>query len=159
MLSTGFLTGALALLCLIAVIISISKRKLSKDGKAKSADLKGVFFAIGFVPMVIMTISSFRAQSPVIFNFFAYIRNPFLSVEFTLDAFAGLGEFSFVIDFFTAILFGSTVALTLSNDFESLCVSDHIPGGAGHRNEVFEVRDPEHKEVTASYLRYCRILS
>ena len=159
MLSTGFLTGALALLCLIAVIVSISKRKLSKDGKAKSADLKGVFFAIGFVPMVIMTISSFRFQSPVISNFFAYIRNPFLSVEFTLDAFAGLGEFSFVIDFFTAILFGSTVALTLSSDFESLCVSDHVPGVRDQREISFEVKDPVHKEVSASYLRYCRILS
>lgn len=159
MLSTGFLTGALALLCLIAVIASIGKRKLSKDGKAKSADLKGVFFAIGFVPMVIMTISSFRFHSPVLSGFFAYIRNPFLSVEFTLDAFAGMGEFSFVIDFFTAILFGSTVAITLSSDFESLCVSDRVPGVPGHHNETFEVRDPENKEVAVSYLRYCRILS
>ena len=159
MLSTGFLTGALALLCLIALIVSIFKHKLSKEGKSKSSDLKGVFFAIGFVPMVIMTLSSFRFQSPTLANFFAYIRNPFFSVEFTLDAFASFGPFSFVIDFFTAILFGSTVAITISEAFEPRCVSDRISSGAGCSDILFGIKAPEHKEVSVSYLRFCRILS
>ena len=159
MLSTGFLTGALALLCLIALIVSMVRHKLSKEGKNKSSDLKGVFFAIGFLPMAIVTLSSFRFQSPAIANFFAYIRNPFLSVAFTLDAFAGIGEFSFVIDFFTAILFGSTVAITISEAFEPRCVSDCVACGRRRSEASFDVIDPEYKESAVSYLRYCRFLS
>lgn len=159
MLSTGFLTGALALLCLIALIVSIFKHKLSKEGKSKSSDLKGVFFAIGFVPMVIMTLSSFRFQSPTLANFFAYIRNPFFSVEFTLDAFASFGPFSFVVDFFTAILFGSTVAITISEAFEPRCVSDRVSCGRGQSEGSVDIVSPEYEETAVSYLRYCRFLS
>ena len=159
MLSTGFLTGALALLCLIALIVSMVRHKLSKEGKNKSSDLKGVFFAIGFLPMAIVTLSSFRFHSPAIANFFAFMRNPFLSIEFTLDAFAGLGEFSFVIDFFTAILFGSTVAITISEAFEPSCVSARVSDGRGRSEASFDVIEPEYKESAVSYLRYCRFLS
>ena len=159
MFSIGFLTGALALLCLIGIIVSIVKHRLSKDEKDKSSDLKGVFFAIGFLPMVFMTLSSFRGSSPVLTHFFAYIRNPFLSWEFTLDAFAGLSEFPVVMDLFTAIIFGSTVAITLSGDFDQLFVSDRISSGAGCSDILFGIKAPEHKEVSVSYLRFCRILS
>lgn len=159
MSSTVFLTGALALLCLVAVVVSICKRKSSKKQKQNSSDLNGVFFAIGFLPMALMTLFSFRSQSPILANFFAYIRNPFLSVEFTLDAFAGFGNLPFVIDFFTAILFGSTVAITLSGDMDSLRTPDHVKNGAGNTDAVYDVVEPAHKEVSVSYLRYCRILS
>ncbi len=159
MSSTAFLTGALALLCLVAVIVSICKRKSSKNQKQNFSDLKGVFFAIGFLPMALMTLFSFRSQSPILANFFAYIRNPFLTVEFTLDAFAGFGNLPFVFDFFTAILFGSTVAITLSGDIDPLRASDRVKSGAGNTDVSFGVVDPAHKEVSVSYLRYCRILS
>ena len=159
MISIGFLTGALALLCLIGIIVSIAKHKLTKEQDGKTSDLRGVFFAIGFVPMLLMTLSSFRINSPALTHFFAYIRNPFLSVEFTLDAFAGIGEFSFIMDFFTAVLFGSTVAITLAGSYESCLVADRVSGGAGRADVLFGVKDPEHKEVSVSYLRFCRILS
>ena len=158
MSSTVFLTGALALLCLIALIVSVCKHKLSKEEKQKASGFGGVFFAIGFVPMALMTLSSFRAQSPILANFFAYFRTP-LSFEFTLDAVVGVGNLSFVIDFFTAILFGSTVAIALSGDFEPLRTSDHISGGAGQKDVAFCVNNVEHKELTVSYLKFCRILS
>jgi len=159
MFSTGFLTGALALLCLIGIIVSIVKHRLNKDEKGKSSDLQGVFFAIGFLPMIFMTLSSFRSYSASLTQFFACIRNPFLSFEFTLNAVTGLSEFSFVLDFFTAIIFGSTVAITLSGDLDHRQLSDHVSGGAGRGDVVYGVLDPEHKEVSVSYLRFCRIRS
>ena len=155
----GFLTGALALLCLVEIVLSVVKHKLSKKEDHKSSDVKGVFFAIGFLPMVLMTLSSFRLHSPILTQFFAYIRNPFLSVEFTLDAFAGLGEFSFIMDFFTAILFGSTVAITLSGGLSARCVTDRISVGSERKDVLYGVKDSEPREVSASYLTFCRYLS
>ena len=156
---TGFLTGAVALLCFVEIIISIVKCKLSDKEGGKSLDLKGVFFAIGFLPMVLMTLSSFRVGSPFLTHLFAYIRNPFLSMEFALDAFAGLSEFSFIFDFFTAVLFGSTVAITLSGGFSSRCVTDRISVGSERKDVLYGVKDSEPREVSASYLTFCRYLS
>jgi len=158
MFSTGFLTGALALLCLVVVIASIFKRKLSKV-KNKAFDLKGVFLAFGFLPMAIMTLFSFRFQSAVLTNFFAYLRTPFLSFEFAIDAFAGFGQVSFVMDFFTVIIFGSTVAIALSSDVDSRLVPDHISGGANRNTAVFGEENLEKKGVSVPYLTYCRFLS
>ena len=159
MISIGFLTGALALLCLVGIIVSVVKHRLSKGQDGKSSDLKGVFFAIGFLPMLLMTLSSFRVNSPLLTHFLAYVRNPFLSLEFTLDAFAGIGEFSFFMDFFTAVLFGSSVAVTLASSYASRCVTDLASVKAGRTDVLFGVKDPEHKEVSVSFLRFCRILS
>ena len=159
MISIGFLTGALALLCLIGLVVTAIKHKLSKKGEGKSSDLKGVFFVIGFVPMLFVTLSSFRGHSAYLSQFFAYIRNPFLSMEFFFDALIGFDELPFVMDFFTAILFGSTVAITLSGDFEPRCVPDHLSGRAGNKDAFSDFNGSESREGSASYLTFGRYLS
>ena len=157
MISVGFLTGALALLCLIGVIVSAAKHKPSKEKKSKSSDVKGMVFAIGFFPMLLMTLSSFRAHSAYLTQFFAYFRNPILSAEI-VDTFLGLGEFPIVLDFFTAIIFGSSVALALSGGLKAR-VSKHIVDRASQRKVNFDMKDTESHEISASYLTFCRYLS
>ena len=159
MISIGILTGALALLCLVGGVVSAIKHRLSKKEDGKSSGLKGVFFVIGFFPMLFVTLSTFRGHSAYLTQFFAYIRNPFPSVEFLFDSFIGFSELPVVLDFFTAIVFGSTVAITLSGGFAPRCVPDHISGRAGHDAFVFNFKGTEPREVSAPYLTFCRYLS
>jgi len=56
-------------------------------------------------------------------------------------------------------LFGSTVAITISEAFEPSCVSARVSDGRGRSEASFDVIEPEYKESAVSYLRYCRFLS
>jgi len=158
MFSIGFLTGALALLCFVGVVTSIVRRRLSKQQNAKSFDQKGVFFAIGFVPMVLMALSSFRFSSPALMNFFAIIRNPFISFEIAFNTFAGFQEASLVMDFFTAVLLGSSVVITLSDEYDSL-MSDRRSGGKMHSDVQFGLNTVDSADGAVYYLEFCRFLS
>ena len=159
MISIGILTGALALLCLIGGIVYVIRHKLSKKEGGKSSGLKGIVFVLGFFPMLFMSLSSFRTHSAYLTQFFAYVRNSFVSVEFLFDSFFGFGELSVVLDFFTAIIFGSTVAITLAGGLEPRCVADHLSGKGRRDRAVIDLKDTESREVSASYLTFCRYLS
>lgn len=155
----GFLIGAVALLCLVVIALVIMKHKSFKEESSRGADLKGVFFAIGFLPMLVMALSSIRSGSPFLTHLLAYIRNPFLTVEFAFDAFTGVSGFSFIMDFFTAVIFGSSVAITLAGGFASCHGEDHLSGRAHNPAVSYSSKETAPRETSASYLTFCRYLS
>ena len=158
MSSTVFLCGALALLCLVSVIITVIGRKQSKDGKCKPMGLGRIFLAIGFLPMAFVTIFSTRFSNPYLLNFLAFVRNP-LPVLDLFGTFAGVGEVSFLMNILTAMIFSSTVAITISYDLDVLRQRDHDAVKKPHckYNAVAQVSD--HKEIAVPYIQFCRILS
>ena len=158
MSSTVFLWGALALLCLVSVVIAIIGHKQSKEGKCKPIGLGRIFFAIGLLPMAIMTIVSSRVNNPVLLNFLLYIRNPLPMLDF-FGTFAGVGEVSFLMNILTAMIFGSTVVITISYDLEVLRHHDHDAVKKPHCKQNAVAQLPDHKEISVPYIQYCRILS
>ena len=159
MSSTVFLWGALALLCLVSLVITIVRHKQSKDDRCKSFGLGEAFLAFGVLPMAFVTIFGSYITNPAILNFIAFLRSPLISLDLTFGAFAGFGEVSFLMNFLTAIIFSSTVVITISKDLELLKHDDHIRTKKhdGKCRPVSEALD--HKEISVSYIKFCRILS
>ena len=158
MSSTVFLWGALALLCLVSVIISIVGHKQSKDGKCKPMGLGRIFLAIGFLPMAILTIFSSRFSNPIVLNFLAFVRNPFPVFDL-FGTFAGVGEVSFLMNILTAMIFSSTVVITISYDLDVLRQHDHDAVKKPHCKYDAVAQMSDHKEIAVPYIQYCRILS
>ena len=145
MFSTIFLCGVVTLLCLSAVNLAAYTHRLFKVNRSRRLDLRSFFWAIGFLPMAIMTISNIGFGNPVLMNLLTVLRNPFLSIDVTIGAFAQIGEISFLMDFITAILVSSTVVITLSHqsfleDGDAVC----SVRGRGRKTkpvaETFEMR-------------------
>jgi len=114
MFSTILLCGVVALLCISAVNLAAYTHKLFRVNRSRRLDLCSFVWAIGFLPMAIVTISNIGVGNPILLNLLTFLRNPFLSIDMTIGAFAQLGEISFLMDFITAILLSSTVVITLS---------------------------------------------
>lgn len=158
MSSTVFLCGALALLCLVSLIITIIGRKQSKDGKCKPIGLGRIFLAIGFLPMAVVTIFSTRFTNPYILNLLAFLRNPLPMLDF-FGNFACVGEVSFLMNILTAMIFSSTVAITISYDLDVLRQHDHDAVKKPHCKYNAVAQLPDHKEIAVPYIEFCRILS
>ncbi len=158
MSSTVFLCGALALLCLVSVIITIIGHKQSKDGKCKPIGLGRIFLAIGFLPMAIVTIFNTRFNNPYIINLLAYLRSP-LPIMDVFGTFAGVGEVSFLMNILTAMIFSSTVVITITYDLDLLRHRDHDAVKKTHCKKNAVAQLPDHKEVAVPYIQFCRILS
>ena len=154
----GVLTGAVALLCLAKIVSSIVKRKLSKKEGGRFSGLK-VFFVLGFLQVTFLTVSSFRSGSPVLTHLLAFIRSPLLSSELFFDNLTELGELPFVTDLFTAIIFGSSVAITLSDDLDINGVAPVVCEKKRGKAAQFSLKDAALHEVSSSYLTFCRYLS
>ena len=114
MFSTILLCGVVTLLCLSAVNLAAYTHRLFRVNRSRRLDLSSFVWAIGFLPMAIVTISNIGVGNPLLLNLLTFLRNPFLSIDVTIGAFAQIGELSFLMDFITAILFSSTVVITLS---------------------------------------------
>ena len=114
MFSTVILCGVVTLLCLSAVNLVAYTHRLFRVNRSRRLDFSSFVWAIGFLPMAIVTISNIGGGSPILLNFLTFLRNPFLSIDVTIGAFAQIGELSFLMDFITAIILGSTVVITLS---------------------------------------------
>ena len=114
MFSTFFLCGVVTLLCIVVVNLAAYTHRLFKANRSRRLDLRRFFWAIGFLPVAIVTISNISFGNPVLLNALAFLRNPFLGIDVTIGAFAQIGEISFLMDFLTAILLSSTVVITLA---------------------------------------------
>ena len=158
MIPTIILCGVVTLLCLTTVNIAVVMCRLFTKERSRRLSLSGFFWAIGFLPMAIVTISNLSFGNPVLLNILAFFRNPFLSVDLTLGAFAGFGEISFLMDLVTAVLLSSTMVITLSAD--TLIFAHEANGTAKHRYDKDEPSlDPTERREVVPYIRYCRILS
>ena len=114
MFSTVILCGVVTLLCLSGINLVAYTHRLFRVNRSRRLDLSSFVWAIGFLPMAIVTISNIGVGNPILLNLLTFFRNPFLSIDMTIGAFAQLGEISFLMDFITAILLSSTVVITLS---------------------------------------------
>ena len=159
MFSTIVLCGVVTLLCLSAVTLAAYTRRLFKVNRSRRLDLCPFFWAIGFLPMAIVTISNIGVASPALLNLLTFLRNPFLSIEVTIGAFAQIGEISFLMNFITAILLSSTVVITLSRHYVAACgrderAEDKTICKSKHSFETYEDAAP-----VRPYLSYCCFLS
>ena len=160
MFQSVFLCGVVTLLCLTAVSLAGYKLKLSKERRSKRLGLSRFFWAIGFLPVAIVTISNISFGSPVLTTILAYLRNPFLALDVTLGAFAQMGEISFLMDFITAILVSSTVVISLTGNDPTLSTPDARRLAKEHTCKGRVVASvPVSQESTLPYIRFCRILS
>ena len=114
MFSTIVLCGVVTLLGLSAVNLVAYTHRLFRVNRSRQLDLRPFFWAIGFLPMAIVTISNIGVGSPILMNLLALLRNPFLGIDATVTVFAQIGELSFLMDFITVILLSSTVVITFS---------------------------------------------
>lgn len=159
MFSTVFLCGVVTLLCLVAVNLAAYQHKLFRANRSRRLSLHRFFWAIGFLPVAIVTISNINFGNPVLLNFFAFFRNPFLTADLTFGAVAEAGEITFLMDFISAVLLSSTVVITLSR---RTSVSEHsvhaeLKKPACKSKPVFDYEETH--EFARPYIRYCRILS
>ena len=160
MFQTVFLCGVVTLLCLTAVSLAGYKLKLSKERRSKRLGLSRFFWAIGFLPVAIVTISNISFGNPVLTSLLAFFRNPFLTLDFTLGAFAQIGEISFLMDFITAILLTSTVVISLTDNDPTLSLPDARRAAKERTCKGrLSFATPISPEGALSYIRFCRILS
>lgn len=115
MFMTIVLCGVVTLLCLSAVNLAAYTHRLFRENRSRRLDLRPFFWAIGFLPMAIVTISNIGITSPTLLNLISFIRNPVFDIDVTLTAFAQIGELSFLMDFLTAILLSSMAVMSLSH--------------------------------------------
>lgn len=154
MFSTIFLCGVVTLLCLTAVSLLKYKHKLSRADRSRRLSLNPFFLAIAIV-----TISNIGACSPALSSISVFLRNPALTIDLTIGAFAQFGQLSFLMNIITAILLSSVVVISLSkgsfllqNSALESAKKDFGKNKAGSEDEVCA-------EINRPYLRYCRILS
>lgn len=145
MFFTIVLCGVCTLLSLVAISVVTYTHRLFKANRSRRLDLRPFFWAIGFLPMAIVTISNIKFGSPTLLNFLSYLRNPFLGIDMTIGAFAQIGEISFLMDCLTAILVTSTMLVTLSccavmEGKESIEISQRQGANDKHVADKFEKR-------------------
>ena len=159
MFSTVFLCGVVTLLCLTAVSLVRYKYKLFQANRSRRISLDSFFWAIGFLPVAIVTISNISFGNPALSSIVTFLRNPVLTIDLTIGAFAQFGQLSFLMNIITAILLGSVVVISLSKD--SFLLKN--PASESARKDFGKSRagaeEEDSTELARPYLRYCRILS
>ena len=160
MFQTVFLCGVVTLLCLTAVSLASYLLKLTKERRSRRLDLSPFFWAIGFLPVAIVTISNISFGTPALTTALTFLRNPLLTMDLTFGAFAQLEEISFLMDFITAILLTSTVVISLTRKDPTLNAPDarRVAKDSTCKGRAVSVLGVS-QESDFTYIRFCRILS
>jgi len=159
MFSTVILCGVVTLLCLSGINLVAYTHRLFRANRSRRLDLSSFVWAIGFLPMAIVTISNIGFGNPILLNVLTFLRNPFLSIDVTIGAFAQIGEISFFMDFVTAILLGSTVAITISRHSACFSPSGSTSSDKTRHNHKRAAASSEERVVVRPYLSYGCYLS
>jgi len=113
MFSAVIISAIAAVLSVAAIILGTYLFKLSKENKKTRIPLRGVFLALGFLPMALIMFSDIRHGGVPAMNYIQYFRTTFL-VDISPEIFASFGELSVLIDFFSTLTVTALVVMSVS---------------------------------------------
>ncbi len=158
MFLTVFLFCVITLLCYIVIHLGLYKHKLNNECRSRKLEFHSFFLASFFLHVAFMTISRIGSTSVVATPFLSFFKSIIWPFDFTIGAFAQMGELSFLWNCITAILFTSAACSLVAEHQRTVTDIRPHKGDKKQKND-FEFVVQESKEIVTPYIDFCRILS